>query len=90
MGAEVKNYGTYVLGSKDYKLPERLSEYKVTTAESATGGLSYKISAKFTSNTSIGEILPFLEAGGSVSFTRDGVKKHIQMIEVTEDGSTRS
>jgi hypothetical protein len=78
-------YSTFVLGSGDFELSESLTDYKVSTETSASGRLSYKISAKFTFDTPVGELIPFLEAGGTVSFTRDGRLK--RLVLETIDGT---
>jgi hypothetical protein len=78
-------YSTFVLGSGDFELSESLTDYKVSTETSDPGRLHYNISALFSFNTPIGHILPFLEAGGTVSFTRDGRLK--RLVLETIDGT---
>ena len=78
------NYSTYVFKQGDFELSKALTDYKVSSED----GLSYKITARFSFDTPIGEIIPFLEAGGSVSFTRDGLRK--QIVLETDNGPTRS
>jgi hypothetical protein len=71
------DYNTFIAGSGDFELSKSFSDYKVSTETKPSGGLSYKIAARFTFDTPIGEVIPWLEAGGTISFTRDGQPKRI-------------
>jgi hypothetical protein len=79
----MSDYSTYVARKDLFELSDSLTDYEVTTEASNGGGLSYTLSARFGFDTALGEVIPWLEAGGTVSFTRDGQKKFV-VLEVPD------
>jgi hypothetical protein len=82
-GGLVADYSTFIAKTEAFELSDSFTDYKVATETNDSGGLSYKISARFGFNTPLGEIIPWLEAGGTVSFTRDGQEKFV-VLEVPD------
>jgi hypothetical protein len=83
---------TYAFGKDDFAVPQ-LADIKVATEPDGEGGLRYLVRARFNMNTPLGQILPFLENGGSIRLkTKTGEVKQLLLESVSEesDGSTRS
>lgn len=83
----MSDYKTFVASTKAFELSEGLTTYKVSTELRPAGQPLYRISARFSLDTPFGEIVSWLEAGGTVSLTQDGQKKFIVL--EAQDGTER-
>ena len=70
---------TYIFNKDSFAAPQ-MSDIKIATEPDGEGGLRYLVRAKFNMDTPLGQILPFLENGGSLTIkTKAGEVRQLKL-----------